>query len=89
MATRVLEGTWEEITEHTKSLVGKKVRVTVLEDEPQTKAQPNEGMLEALRKVQERQKNMRETGGESSVDIIRRARSGEMFGYESNESDEK
>ena len=89
MATQVLEGTWEEITKHAKSLVGKKVRVTVIEDEPQAKAKPNEAMLEALRKIKERNKNMRETGGESSVDIIRRARSGEMFGYESNESDEK
>jgi len=88
MATQVLEGTWEEITKHAKSLVGKKVRVTILEDEPQPKPKPNEGMLEALRKINERHKNMRETGGESSVDIIRRARSGEMFGYESNESDE-
>ena len=87
MATQVLEGTWEEITKHAKSLVGKKVRLTILEDEPTPK--PNEGMLEALRKIKERHKNMRETGGESSVDIIRRARSGEMFGYESNESDEQ
>ena len=89
MATQVLEGTWEEITKHAKSLVGKKVRVTILEDEPQPKSKPNEGMLEALRKINERHKNMRETGGESSVNIIRRARSGEMFGYESNESDEQ
>ena len=89
MGTQVLEGTWEEITKHAQSLVGKKVRVTILEDEPRAKAKPNEGMLEALRKIRERNKNMRETGGESSLDIIRRARSGEMFGYESNESDDK
>ncbi len=89
MATQVLEGTWEEITKHAQILVGKKVRVTILEDEPQPKPKPNEGMLEALRKIRERNKNMRETNGESSVDIIRRARSGEMFGYESNESDKQ
>lgn len=89
MATQILEGTWEEIAEHAKSLVGKKLRVTVLEDKPIAKPKPNEGMLEALRKVKERQKNMRETGGESSVDIVRRGRAGEMFGYESNESDEQ
>ncbi len=87
MATQILEGTWEEITKHAKSLVGKKVRLTVLEDETQPKS--NEGMLEALRKIKERHEDMRETGGESSVDIIRRARSGEMFGYESNQSDEQ
>jgi hypothetical protein len=85
MATQILEGTWEEITKHAKSLVSKKVRVTILEDELQPQPQPNEGMLEALRKIKERHKNMRETGGESSVDVIRRARSGEMFGYESGE----
>jgi hypothetical protein len=85
MATQVLEGTWEEITKHAQSLVGKKVRVTVLEDEPRTKAKPDEGMLEALRKIRERNKNMRETGGESGADIIRRGRAGEMFGYESDE----
>ncbi len=89
MATQILEGTWEEITEHAKSFAGKKVRVTVLEDEPIAKPKPNEGMLEALRKIKERHENMRETGGESSVDIIRRARSGEMFGYESSESGEQ
>ncbi len=89
MATQILEGTWEEITKHAKSLVGKKVRVTVLEDEPIAKPKPNEGMLEALRKVRERNKNMRETGGESSVDIIRRGRAGEMYNYEFGESDEQ
>ncbi|MGI8467342.1 MAG: hypothetical protein ACR2N3_02710 [Pyrinomonadaceae bacterium] len=88
MATQILEGTWEEIAKHAKSLVGKKLRVTVLDDEPKHKPKPNEGMLKALRKIKERQKNMRETGGESGVDIIRRARSGEMFGYKSNKSDE-
>jgi hypothetical protein len=85
MATQVLEGTWEEITKHSKSLVGKKVRVTVLEDEPQTKAQPNEGMLEALRKIKERHKNMPESSGEDTLKMIREARSGGMFGGESDE----
>jgi hypothetical protein len=85
MATQVLEGTWEEITKHSKSLVGKKVRVTVLEGEPQAKAQPNEGMLEALRKIKERHKNMPESSGEDTLKMIREARSGGMFGGESDE----
>jgi len=85
MVTQVLEGTWEEITKHAENLTGKKVRVTILEDEPRPKPKPNEGMLEALRKIKERQKDMRETGGESGADIIRRGRAGEMFGYESDE----
>ena len=83
METQVLEGTWEEITRQASRFVGRKVRVTILEDEPMEKPKPNLAMLEALQKVKECQKNMRETGGESSVDIVRRGRAGEMFGYES------
>lgn len=85
METQVLEGTWEEITRQASRFVGRKVRVTILEDEPIAKSKPNLAMLEALRKVEERNKNMRETGGMSSVDIIRRGRAGEMYGYESDE----
>lgn len=85
MATQVLEGTWEEITKQSERLIGKQLRVTILDDKPSAKREPNKGMLEALRKVRERQKSMRETGGESSVDIIRRGRAGEMFGYEPTE----
>lgn len=85
METQVLEGTWEEITRQASRFAGRKVRVTILEDEPITKPKPNEKALAAIRKVAERQKNMRETGGESSVDIIRRGRAGEMYGYDSDE----
>ncbi len=83
MATQVLEGTWEEITKHAKSLVGKKVRVTILDDEPLSK--PNEGMLEALGKIKERHKNMPESSGKDTLQMIREARSGGMFGDESDE----
>ena len=65
MATQILEGTWEEIAKHAESLVGKKLRVTVLEDEPIAKPKPNEKALAVIRRVKERQKNMLETGGES------------------------
>ena len=85
MATQVLEGTWEEIAEHAKSLVGKKLRVTILEDEPVKKPKPNEGMLEALRKIKERHKNMPESSGKDALRLIREARSGGMFGDESGE----
>ncbi len=83
MVTDVLEGTWEEIAKHANRLAGKKLRVEVLEDEP--KPEPNRKALEVIQRVIERQKGMRETGGESAVDIIRRGRAGEMFGYESTE----
>lgn len=85
METQVLEGTWEEITRQANRFAGRKVRVTILEDEPDEKPKPNEKALAAIRRVTERQKDMRETGGESSVDIIRRGRAGEMFGYDSDE----
>ncbi len=85
MATQVLEGTWEEITKHAKSLVGKKVRLTVIEDEPIQKPKPNEGMLEALRKIKERHKNMPESSGKDTLKMIREARSGGMFGDESDD----
>ena len=83
MATQVLEGTWEEIAKQAENLVGKKLRVTVLEDEEAQK--PNEGMLEALRKISERHKNMPESPGEETLKMIREARSGGMFGNESDE----
>lgn len=87
MATQVLEGTWEEITRQASRFVGRKVRVTILDDKPQStlRPKPNLGMQEALRKVSERNKDMPETFGESGVDIIRRGRAGEMFGYEPSE----
>lgn len=85
METQVLEGTWEEITRQASRFVGRKVRVTILEDEPTEKPKPNEKALDVIRRVAERQKNMRETGGESSVDIIRRGRAGEMFDDDTDE----
>ena len=48
METRVLEGTWEEITRQASRLAGRKVRVTILDEEPERQSKPNEGMLEAL-----------------------------------------
>jgi hypothetical protein len=83
MATQVLEGTWEEVARHAKNLIGRKVRVTVLDDEVLPK--PNLKALEIINKVSENQKNRKETYGESSVDIIRRGRAGEMFNDDSNE----
>ncbi len=84
MTTQVLEGTWEEIAKHAKRLTGKHLRVTIVDPEPQTKRKPNEGMLEVIQRVQERQKGMRPTGG-NAVDIIRRGRAGEMYGYDPDE----
>ena len=83
MATQILEGTWEEITRHAKDFVGRKVRITVLDDE--VSSAPNREMLEALRKVSERSKNMPVSSDEDTLKLIREARSGGMFGNKSND----
>lgn len=82
MITNVLEGTWEEITRHADELRGHKVRVTILDSNV---PQPNRKALEAMRRIEERQKDMPETDGTDSLKILRRARGGEMFGYESED----
>jgi hypothetical protein len=78
MATQILEGTWEEVMRHAKILVGRKVRVTILEDNEIS--QPNQHALEILNKISKRQKGKRETSGENTLKMIRDARSGGMFG---------
>jgi hypothetical protein len=83
MTTQVLEGTWEEITRHAKNLVGRKVRLLVIEDEISPK--PNQKALEIMSKVHEKQEPRRFTEGEKAVDIVRRGRSGEMFNNDNNE----
>ncbi len=83
MATQVLEGTWEEITRHAKDFVGRKVRIIVLDDE--AVSEPNFEMLEALRKVSERSKNMPVSSDEDTLKLIREARSGGMFGDASDD----
>ena len=78
MATQVLEGTWEEIARHAKEFAGRKLRVTVLEDE--AAPAPNREMLDALRKVSQRSKNMPVSSDEDTLKLIREARSGGIFG---------
>lgn len=46
---------------------------------------PNYAMLEALRKVAERSKDMPYTDGKDSLKMLRQARAGAMFGYEPTE----
>ena len=84
MATQVLEGTWEEITRHAKSFVGRKVRITVLDEEFSPK--PNRDRLEALHKVSERSKNMPISLDEDTLKLIREVRSGRMFSDVSNQA---
>lgn len=83
MTTQVIEGTWEEVARHAENLVGRKVRLLVLEDEVLPK--PNHKALEIMQKIAEKQKDLPFTAGESSVEIVRKGRSGEMFNDDSDE----
>lgn len=73
----ILEGTWEEVASHAPELIGRRVRLTVLE-EPQP-ALRNEGLLEALRQTAERQEDQPESSGERTQEFIRAARDGGMY----------
>ncbi len=81
MLEQVLEGTWEEIAQHAGELAGKRVRLTVVEETPAA-VQPNEAMLEAMRKIEERSKDMPFTSGEDTQRLLREARAGAMYGYD-------
>ena len=79
---QTLEGTWEDVARHAPELMGRRVRLTILEED---QPQPNKKALAVIRRIAERQKNMRSTTGESGIDIVRRGRAGEMFGYDATE----
>lgn len=85
MLEEVLEGTWEEITQHADELAGKRVRLTVLEEtqvDSSTAPRPNEAMLEALRKIAARNAGKPLTPGEDTQRLLREARAGAMFDYD-------
>ncbi len=83
METQTFEGVWEDLTQHASEFSGKRVRITVLEEQPT--ALSNEAMLTALRKIAERSKTMPFSTGEDSLQILREARAGKMFGYDASE----
>lgn len=85
MLEEVLEGTWEEITQHADELAGKRVRLTVLEETSaasSTAPPPNEAMLEALRKIAARNAGKPLTSGGDTQRLLREARAGAMFDYD-------
>ena len=83
METLVLEGTWEEIAEYAPEFNGRRLRVTVIDEE--AKPQPNLKMLEIMKLVKEKQKDMRFTDGSKTQEMLRAARSGGVFGGEIDE----
>ena len=82
METFVLEGTWEEIAEHAPEFNGRRLRVTIIDEQ---KPQPNQKALEIMRRIKELQKDMRFTDGSKTQEMLRAARSGGMFGGEIDE----
>ena len=87
MATQVLEGTWEEIAARADELADKHLKVVYEADvttnttEIPVVGPPNEGMLAALREIEEHQQGMRPTFGDSVAEV-RYGRSGPMYGME-------
>ncbi len=82
MAAQIIEGTWEEIIRKAKDFAGRKVRVTILDDEDLPK--PNKAMLKALRKVSKRSEKMPVSANDETLKMIREARSGGMFGNDTD-----
>ncbi len=87
MNTTVLEGTWEEIQQHSSLFRGHRLRVSILDEESETSAsensikrEPNNQMLAVIRKAKAARKNMRLTDGSQTQKILREGRDGGMFG---------
>jgi RecA/RadA recombinase len=78
MIIQTLEGIWEDVAKHSDELKGRRVRVTVFENEVSPK--PNESALDVIGRISEKQKEMRETSGAETLPILRNGRGGEMFG---------
>ncbi len=75
----VLEGTWDEIQKFGSRLIGRRFRLTVLDDEP-SKIGPNKEMSAILKDAKKKQAKMRFTDGSKTQQILREGRSGGMFG---------
>lgn len=80
METLVLEGTWDEIAAHATEFNGRRLRVTVISEEQTDR--PNQKMRAIMKQVKAKQAAMRFTDGSNTVDMLRSARNGAMFGAE-------
>ncbi|CAN5208269.1 hypothetical protein BH20ACI2_BH20ACI2_29200 [soil metagenome] len=77
----VLEGTWEEIQKFGSRLIGRRFRLTVLDDDlTDGKTEPNKKMLSILKDSKKKQAKMRFTDGSKTQQLLREGRSGGMFG---------
>ena len=83
-----LEGTWEEILAHAPELVGRRVRLTVLDAAENggpswDDLTPAQQFARSIDEAEDLEKEMPLTpGGEETLRIIREGRAGAMWGYE-------
>lgn len=77
-----IEGTWEEIQQHSSRLAGHRLRITVLDEENsnENKVEPSHKMLDVMKKIKAKQEKMRFTDGSKTQEMLREARDGGMFG---------
>jgi hypothetical protein len=87
MLEQVFEGTWEEVSQHANELAGKQVRLTVLGEiaEQKPPPPPNDAMLRVIEQVAKMQEGMRFTSGKDTQRLIREARAGAMYDYDTCE----
>ena len=85
---REIEGTWEEIVARSAELAARRVRVTVLDGAENGQGEevtPAERFAAALRELEKDDADMPFTSPANSVELVREARSGAMWGYEPEE----
>lgn len=76
----VLEGTWEEIQKYGSRLIGRRLRLTILDEESNAETiEPNRKMSEIMNAAKRKQAKMRFTDGSKTQQILREARNGGMF----------
>ncbi len=82
MESSTIEGTWEEIQQHSSRLAGHRLRVTVLDEENGNGkgVEPNRKMLDVMQKIKAKQENVIFTDGSKTQEILREGRDGGMFG---------
>ena len=84
MEQRIFEGKWEDCVPHGPELAGRRVRITILEENDQM--QPNEAMLAVLRRAKIRAEQIPQTGStDDSLKLLRDGRAGKMFGHDPTE----
>ena len=80
MKTSVIEGTWDELATHAEELRRYPKLTLIVPDVEETAHPVNQGMLDALREIAERQRDRPTTSPENTDRWIREARDGGMYG---------